>query len=211
MTSPYAGKPVSAWPGITEHLVSRHPLKKKELVSTVLRAWELIFKKSVIGGLLHIGVDLFPQPQILGDFLHELVPLILERRYPGQWRRDRAANEKDMFYEPDDSFSVEIKTSSSRRGIFGNRSFSQESKARPEKKAKSGYYLTINFPPVHKLRRVEPITLIRFGWLDHADWEGQEAASGQQASLKTEALKYKLVTLYPEEEGPTEVMKTHSK
>jgi hypothetical protein len=138
-----------------------------------LSAWDLIFKKSVIGGLLRIGVDLFPQPQIIGEFLHELVPLLLERRYPGRWRRDHAANEKDMVYEPDKSFSVEIKTSSSSKGIFGNRSFSQESKARPEKKEKSGYYLTINYPPVHKLRRVEPIKLIRFGWLDHEDWQGQ--------------------------------------
>jgi hypothetical protein len=116
-----------------------------------------------------------------------------------------------MVYEPDNSFSVEIKTSSSSKGIFGNRSFSQESAERPEKKEKSGYYLTINYPPIHKLRQIEPIKLIRFGWLDHKDWQGQRAASGQQASLKPEVLALKLLTIYPEEDDLDKILRFYLK
>ncbi len=211
MAFPYAGKPIAKWPQITKTLIDRHPLKKQEIIDTVLSAWHLIFKKSVIGGMLRIGVDLFPQPQVIGNFLHELVPYLFEKRYPGVWRRDRAASEKDLVHEPDDVFSVEIKTSSSSKGVFGNRSFSQESQARPDKKAKSGYYLTINYPPVHKLRKVEPIKLIRFGWLDHQDWQGQDAASGQQASLRPEVLRLKLLTIYPAEDDLRELVRSFSK
>ena len=133
MTSPYTGKDPSEWSTITKGLVAKHPLIAAEIVETVNTAWNLILKDSVIGGMIRIGVDIFPTPQVMGNFLHELVPLLLEKRYPGKWRRDQAANEKDLVYIPDDSFSVEIKTSSHVKGIFGNRSFSQASEARPRR------------------------------------------------------------------------------
>ena len=83
---------------------------------------------------------------------------------------------------------MEIKTSSSRRGIFGNRSYTQPART---KKEKSGYYLAVNFdkaaPP--------SVRSVRFGWLDHADWLGQAAASGQQARLRADALRHKLLSL----------------
>ena len=125
--------------------------------------------------------------------------------------RNRTANEKDIVYEPDPAFSIEMKTSSSAKGIYGNRSFSQESVPRPEKKEKSGYYLTVNFPPIHKLLAVEPVRLIRFGWLDHSDWQGQRAASGQQASLRPEVLRLKLLTIYPEQDDLYAIAKAYSK
>lgn len=40
------------------------------------------------------------------------------------------------------------------------------------------------------------IRLIRFGWLDHTDWIGQSAASGQQARLPKEVEKGKLIIIY---------------
>jgi hypothetical protein len=196
MTSPYAGKPASEWPKITDRLIRKHPLKSQELVDAVIEAWRLIFSESVIGGSLRIGTDLFPQPQVLGNFLHELVPLIIEKARPGEWRRDRVASEKDLVCEANADFSIEIKTSCSPKGIFGNRSFSQASQSRPAKKLKSGYYLTINFPPIHTLKKIEPIRLIRFGWLDHEDWFGQVAASGQQASLRPDVQQGKLRTIF---------------
>ncbi len=201
MPSPYDRKKPGKWQAVTVELLNRHPLnplKSNELVNVVLEAWRLICNDSVIGGKLKIGVDLFPKPQVLGDFLHELVPYLLEKKYPKTWRRDVAANEKDMVHIPDDQFSVEMKTSSSASGVFGNRSFSQEGESqRGGKKLKSGYYLTINFTPMHTTKTVGPIKLIRFGWLDHSDWTGQKAATGQQASLSKDVLKYKLQTLYP--------------
>ena len=196
MPSPYDSEPPCNWLAVTKTLIDQHPLKPSELVEAVLMAWKLIFTDSVIGGKIKIGVDVFPQPQILGDFLHELIPLLLEEKYPQLWRRDRAAGEKDLVYLPDKSYSIEIKTSSSPKGIFGNRSFSQASVSRPQKKDKSGYYLAVNYPPVHKQRAVSPITMIRFGWLDHEDWQGQAAASGQQASLSPQVLEGKLLIIH---------------
>jgi hypothetical protein len=38
--------------------------------------------------------------------------------------------------------------------------------------------------------------IIRFGWLDHSDWMGQKAATGQQARLDPFAEKSKLAILY---------------
>lgn len=47
----------------------------------------------------------------MGMFLHELIPLDFAARYPGIWRREQTANEKDLVYIPDADLSVEIKTS----------------------------------------------------------------------------------------------------
>lgn len=195
MPSPYNERAPEEWLAITKELVAAHPLDVNEIVEVVTRCWEDIFTTS-IGGKLRIGTDVFPVPQILSSFLHEMIPLDFEGRHPGVWRRDQSASEKDLVHVPDQSFSVEIKCSS-QKNIYGNRSFTQESEARPAKKEKSGYYLAVNFPPIHKLREVKPITTIRFGWLDITDWKGQAAASGQQASLSREALTGKLLTLYP--------------
>lgn len=173
-------------------------MKKDEIVETILSAWDLILSDSVIGGKYRIGVDLFPTPQIMGDFLHELIPLLLDKQHQGIWRKGRTANEKDLVYVPDDEFSVEIKTSSSGKQIFGNKSYAEEGKSRSGRKQKWGFYLAINLPPIHKLKRVEPVKLIRFGWLDHDDWKGQISPNGQQSRLKRDVLPNKFVILYPD-------------
>jgi hypothetical protein len=64
-------------------------------------------------------------------------------------------------------------------------------------KKKYGYYLAINFGKFIGKKRPE-INLIRFGWIDHDDWVGQAAATGQQAHLKADAEKYKLIRIFPE-------------
>lgn len=35
-----------------------------------------------IGGKLQIGVDVFPSPQIMGNYLHMLIASILTERHP---------------------------------------------------------------------------------------------------------------------------------
>lgn len=195
MASPYEGVPPEQWPEVTRSLVEAHPADPQEIVDIVLLCWKGIFQ-TAIAGRLKIGEDIFPGPSILSSFIHELVPAEFEQRYPGTWRREQSAAEKDLVYLPDDRYSVEIKASS-QKGIYGNRSFTQVSVARPQKKDKSGYYLAINFPPVHKTRDYAPISMVRFGWLDIGDWRGQVAASGQQASLPRDVLEGKLLLLYP--------------
>lgn len=193
--SPYDGVDVKEWLPITKKLLCQHPLKSEEIVEVVLQSWQDMFDSKLGPKEFKIGKDIFPQPQILAFLLHELIPLELATRYPGKWRRDLSGADKDLVYEPNDQCSVEIKTSSSANGIFGNRSYAQPTQG--DKKSKAGYYLAVNFDSCIENNTEAPqIRLIRFGWLDHSDWVGQAAASGQQAHATPEARKYKFLTLY---------------
>ncbi len=199
-TSPYEGLPVRLWAEKTRALLRAHPLNHPEIVRVVIKVWDGILV-SQIGGF-QIGKHLLAKPQIMGFFLHELIPLELARRHPSVWRGDKSAKEKDLFCIPNPDLSVEIKTSSHPSQIFGNRSYAQKSKhgnkAKSEetRKAKSGYYLAINFEKFTDERVVPAITRIRFGWLDHTDWVGQKSETGQQSRLSRNVEKYKLVELY---------------
>jgi hypothetical protein len=178
MVSPYASLPPEKWLEITSQLVNEYPLKTAEIVDVVLTAWNSIFASRMGTRAFHIGKEIFPKPQIMGFFLHELIPLELAARYPKKWRGERSAGDKDIVYIPNDRFSVEVKTSSNPSHIFGNRSYAQETTK--NKKAKSGYYLAVNFQKFSASLKRPNILLVRFGWLDSTDWIGQKAATGQQ-------------------------------
>ena len=110
------------------------------------------------------------------------------------WVKDKEVSEKDLVYRPNIDYSVEIKTSSNPSRIFGNRSYAQ--KTDNPKKTKTGYYLAVNFErfkdsPQPKIRKIS------FGWLDHNDWRGQKAQTGQQSSLAPIIYKTKLLEIYP--------------
>jgi hypothetical protein len=192
--SPYRGIPRARWLTITQELVASHPLSSEELVNVCLDAWTDIFQSKIGKKPFFIGEQIFPKPQIMGFLLHELIPLKIANKYPTVWRREKDARDKDLVYIPDESKSIEIKTSSSAARIFGNRSYAQES--RKTKKKKSGYYLAINFEKFVGSGEKPKISLIRFGWLDHEDWIGQRAATGQQSRLDTEVEQKKLLVLY---------------
>ena len=195
MDSPYNGLPPSEWKKRTLELIEEHPLDPNEIYEVVVKVWNEIFKSEVGRKPFRIGTDLFPRPQIMGYFLHELIPLEFAYRYPGIWRREETKDEKDPVYMPNSAYSIEIKTSSSGRRIFGNRSFAQTGSTAG--KSKSGYYLAVNFEKFKLGRppKKPSINLVRFGWLDHEDWIGQIAASGQQARLPADVEQYKLLTL----------------
>ena len=194
--SPYQGKKVSEWGEITLDLVENHPLDMDYLKEIVLLSWNQILSTKI--GPFQIGKDIFPSPQILGNFLHELIPLYLANNDPDLWRREQESSDKDLVYIPDDIYSVEIKTSSNKDKIFGNRSFAQKSTS--AKKSKSGYYLAVNFEKfgnnATKQSSKPKIVKIRFGWIDEEDWHGQAAATGQQASLDPEVYEHKFIELY---------------
>lgn len=195
--SPYEGLPVYQWKPKTEELIDQYPLDMNTMVEAVLEAWEGIFKTK-IAGELQIGVDIFPTPQILGNYLHELIPVVLEKKFPGQWSRDIEKNDKDLIYLPDRRFSAEIKTSSNPNNIYGNASYGQEDSSDSSNKSKDGYYLAVNF---EKLIPGDPsfhpqIRKVRFGWLDHTDWHSQSASSGQAATIPVEVRDNKLKILY---------------
>ena len=194
MTSPYIGIHSDKWAAKTDELISSYPLEMDELVDVVRASWEGVFASKIGSKGFRIGKHIFPKPQIIAFFLHELIPLELTSRYPGVWRGEETAADKDVVYVPDTSFSMEIKTSSHATQIFGNRSFAQQGTA--GKKSKSGFYLAVNFDKSIKSAGAARLRRIRFGWLDHADWQGQAAATGQQARLSSEVERGKLRLLF---------------
>jgi len=167
----------------------------RELVDVVRLSWTGVFASKIGTKSFEIGKHIFPKPQIIAFFLHELVPLELTSRYPGVWRGEETSADKDVVYIPDSSYSMEIKTSSHASQIFGNRSYAQP-QVGTGKKSKSGYYLAINFDKSTKGAPAPQLRKIRFGWLDHGDWQGQTAATGQQARLSTEVERGKLRLLF---------------
>lgn len=193
MTSPYDGLSVNEWPMRTRELINSFPLDMEELVDVVQLSWAAIFRSKIGPKGFRIGSDIFPKPQIIAFFLHELIPLELQTRYPDLWRPEAAARDKDIVYISDEFYSVEIKTSSHPSQIFGNRSFAQE--AVGNKKSKSGFYLAINFDKVVRANHAPCLRRVRFGWLDHSDWVGQAAETGQQARLSPEVERGKLFVL----------------
>ena len=79
----------------------------------------LRYSSHALGASSGIGRDIQPKPQIMGFLLHELIPLELQSRHPGEWRPEKAKNDKDLVYIPDPTLSVELKTSSHPSQIFG--------------------------------------------------------------------------------------------
>ena len=193
MTSPYDGLNDDQWANKTRELIDLHPLNTQELYDIVIQVWNSIFQSQIGSKPFRIGQDIFPSPQIMGFLLHELIPLELAYHYPDKWHRGTLSDEKDIVYMPDNTFSIEIKTSSSRKNIYGNRSYTQATTT--TKKSKSGYYLAINFEKFSSTTTTSQITLVRFGWLDHEDWLGQASASGQQARLSPMVENNKLLVL----------------
>lgn len=194
MRSPYAKVAVVNWPRKTRELIKAYPLRMNELVEVVQESWSAIFQSKIGPKEFRIGQHLFPKPQIIAYFLHELIPLELQSRFPRVWRGEESAGDKDVVYIPDNSYSMEIKTSSHASQIFGNRSYAR--KANSSKKSKSGYYLAINFEKLTKANPAAALRRIRFGWLDHADWQAQAAATGQQARLSPVVERGKLQLLF---------------
>ena len=143
MLSPYDGIPLGRWSEVTRELIEKHPLSPSEIVDIVLTCWDSIFASGIGPKGFRIGAQIFPKPQIMGFLLHELIPLELAARYTKVWRNGTSSEDKDIVYIPDDTYSIELKTSSNPRHIYGNRSYAQSTSR--GKKAMSGYYLAVNF------------------------------------------------------------------
>lgn len=175
---PYAGVNVDGWLKVTQQLIEEYPLSLETIREVVLDSWSRILTTR-IGGELKFGEEYKPSPQMMGNFLHSMIPIVLESNHPSVWRKDEDRTEKDLVHIPNRRFDTEIKTSSSLQ-IFANCSYAQPSA--PGSKDKSGYYLAINFESF-KETTTPGITRIRLGWLSHSDWIPQASATGQQAHL----------------------------
>lgn len=197
MGSPYENKPVDQWSAITEKLVNAHPISRENFIKSVKSAWKLITEGKLCG--YTIGSQIKPRPQIMGFLLHEIIPLEIIKVAGNDWRREQAKDDKDIVCISKPKFSFEIKTSSNKNKIFGNRSYGQTATnvGRVTKVDKSGYFLAINFEKFSDEQSEPPeLYKIRFGWLDATDWKSQSSSTGQQASLSLDVERNKLITLW---------------
>ncbi len=194
MTSPYNSKPVAEWKGITEELLAQNPLDKQEIVRIIVESWECIFESKICN--LQIGKDIFPNPQMLDYFVETLTAAKLVNQYPKLWKHGKEKTEKDIVCLSNDDYSIEVKSPSSTKQIFGNRSYAQEQSTAT--KDKNGFYLTINFEKFKTFSGLDKpeILLIRFGFVEHTDWRGQKSDKGQQANLSPDVYKNKFIILY---------------
>ncbi|MHB1422422.1 MAG: ScaI family restriction endonuclease [Gemmataceae bacterium] len=189
-SSPYSGKPEPSWLAITQQLINNHPLKPQVILEATLTAWATLWQTTVGTGPLAVKLaDLRIPATVVGYFFEVLLARELEQRDP-LWRGSQSKEEKDLVYLRDPALSIEIKTSGQAGfKVYGNRSYGQ--KAASDllvKKEKSGFYITVNFfGPV--------LTLIRFGWIDAADRDPQEAPTGQMAGLRQAVYDYKLIPI----------------
>jgi len=192
LVSPYSDHPRSDWRKITEKLVKTFPLAMKDLVSAVEDAWEDLYTSSFGRTGLQIGADIFLPAQATGVILEKLIAVHLSDKFAG-WRGGREKFEKDIINENELKYSFEIKTSSSRAGLYGNRSTGHRSEGRT--KFRTGYYLVVNYKLPRENDPARELQNIRFGWIDDEDWVGQAQPTGQQASIGVELARLKLVTI----------------
>jgi hypothetical protein len=185
--SPYKNVALKNWRKITEELVKKHPLSPI-VVDVCLKSWQSILNGKINTHLNMKIREMSISPQATGALLHDVIPAYIVKNV-SDFRKGEG-KEKDIVCESDDYFSLELKTSSDPKSIFGNRSYTKSETG----KSKSGYYLAVNF---EKISHENPrILRIRLGWLDHSDWVGQRKNTGQQASLTKEARENKLIVLY---------------
>jgi hypothetical protein len=192
--SPYYEKNISQWSTITDELIAKHPISTEEIVETVLKSWNDIFNSKI--GSFFIGQEIFPSPQIMSFFLHELIAHYLSLKYPEIYKVGKEKKEKDIHCITDNTLSIEIKASSHPSQIFANRSYAQPQTEKVQKD-KDGYYITVNFEKFeNNLPAFPKIIAIRFGYLEHTDWIAQSSSTGQQARLSSDVYKYKLKKIY---------------
>ena len=186
--NPYEGKNVENWGAITRTLVDSHPLTPY-IVDFCLKSWESLLNGKINTYLNLLICKMALSPQATSALLHDVITEYIQKNVKG-FRKGTGSKEKDIVCEFDHLFSMELKTSSSDKSIFGNRSYAKSDTG----KKKSGYYITVNY---NKISMNNPkIKRIQMGWLDHSDWRGQKSETGQQASLTKEARENKLIIIY---------------
>lgn len=151
-------------------------------------AWNKVWETTVGSGKVAVRLaELRVPATVVGYFFEILFSRELALRFPGEWRGNNSGDEKDLVHLSDSLLSVEIKSSGQLGDrVYGNRSYGQAVQNLDQvKKEKSGYYITVNFYE-------RTLTLIRFGWIDAADWKPQASPTGQMAGLPDAVYLYKL-------------------
>ena len=193
MNSPYANKPLNEWENITKKLVQQFPVKKHEMRTVVEDSFKDYLNLTISEFKLQVGKDIFFLAQATGVIIQKLITLKLSKLQKNTWKDGDKKYEKDVVNINKNQFSFEIKTSSSKSGIFGNRSMGHISKNKT--KERSGYYLIINYKLPKEEDKDFQIYKLRFGWIDDNDWKGQNSPTGQQSTISSDCKSYKLVEI----------------
>ncbi|MCD3403720.1 ScaI family restriction endonuclease [Streptococcus equi] len=123
---PYHNVKESEWKSVTERLIEEFPIEMETLRKIVLDSWNELFTISNATRDFAIGKTIFPKPQILGFFLEEIVTQKIHKLDPKTWIPDPTGYSKDLENVREPKYSIEIKTSSSPKNIYGNRSYGQK-------------------------------------------------------------------------------------
>ena len=193
MVSPYKDIKIYNWKSITTKLVDSFPIKKNELKECVEKAFDEYLKITISSLKLQVGKDIFFPAQATGVIIDKLIGTIIIKEKGNEWKSGDKKSEKDVVNTLNDKYSFEIKTSSSKSGIFGNRSMGHRSEKKI--KSRSGYYLVINYKLPKEDDKSLEIYKIRFGWIDDEDWKGQASPTGQQSTISKECKDLKLIEL----------------
>ncbi|HZZ93422.1 MAG TPA: ScaI family restriction endonuclease [Usitatibacter sp.] len=189
MPSPYDGVAEHDWPKRTQELIEAHPLSLHEILRAAENSWSLLWQTTIGEGQTAFSLsDLDPPATVVGYLFEKLFARELASQHPKVWAGG-IGSQKDLHHLTDESKSIEMK-SSGQLGykIFGNRSYGQQVEGEGGKKDKSGYYIAINF-----FKR--DLSLLRFGWIDAADWQAQKSQTGQMAGLPATVYTGKLVRI----------------
>lgn len=180
----------------TEELITMFPINMSTIVDIVLESWDDIFTVTNENGDFNIGKTIFPKPQMMGFFLESLINQKIKKIDPKTWVPDPSGFAKDIANINNERFSLEIKTSSNPKHIYGNRSYGQRGES--AKKSKDGYYLAVNFEKFNKENPTKKpnIKMIRFGYLNFTDWVAQKKETGQQAYIPAHIESKKLITIW---------------
>lgn len=182
---------------LTKKLVEEHPVNMEMLAAEVLLTWKDLMETKILGQC--IINDIGASAQTLGSLLHSVLPSVVDRISNMTWRKESHKADKDIVCVSNDRYSFEVKTSSDKNKIFGNRSFAQETGNNDDKTSRDGYYLAINFEKTKeaaRLSRKPEILKIAFGYLEHSDWIAQKSSKGQAAYLSPTTYQTKFITLY---------------
>lgn len=149
---------------------------EKIILKSIFKSWNDISNFKI--GELSIGKDFIPNGQLIGNLLHILIPINMEKESNGEFYPGKYIDDKDIICKSNADLSIELKTSST-KNIYGNRCYSKSL----NKKSKNSYYLTINYSNFTRDKKGE-ITLIKFGYITNKDWVAQKSETGQQSRLK---------------------------
>ena len=186
----------------TIKLIKKLPIKITKIKDIVKNSWKDIFTIKDNEGLINIGNNTHPKPQIMGFFLEYLIAKKFEKLDKNMWKFDPTGYSKDIVNLKKPKLSIEIKSSSNPKRIYGNRSYSYKGKNNyRSKKSKNSFYLAINFEKFkiknNLINKRPNLRLIRIGYLKQSDWDSQASQNGQASHIPKAIENVRLLEIYP--------------